>query len=134
MPAVATSSGFQWHWVPWIIVGILVVVILAMDWFARESGMFEERGLGAAIVATNHTGTTITFRLFASGEWVELPRTLTPGQTDTVLSGASLFEPSTLTVDGCTEGNLVAIAQDGSEVARHPPPLCDGDRWVVTED
>jgi hypothetical protein len=77
---------------------------------------------------------TVTFRLFASGEWVELPRVLRPGQSDTLLSGASLFEPSKLTVDGCTEGDLVAIAEDGTEVARHAPPPCDGDRWVVTED
>lgn len=134
MPSVATSSGIQWHRVPWIVLGILVALILAMNWYARESGMFEEHGLGAAISATNDTRTTITFRLFAEGEWVELPGTLTPGRTDTVLSGALLFEPSTLTVDGCTEGELVAITEDGSEVARHPPPLCDGDRWVVTED
>lgn len=95
--------------------------------------MFEELGLGP-IAATNDTSTTITFRLFADGEWVELPGSLPPGRTDTVLSGASLFESSTLTVDGCTEGDLVALADNGAEVARRPPPLCDGDTWVVTED
>lgn len=134
MPSVARSSGIQWHRVPWIILGILVAFILAWNWYARESGLFEERGLGAAIVATNDTQTTITFRLFADGEWVELPGSLPPGRTDAVLSRALLFEPSTLTVDGCTEGDLVAIAEDGAEVARRPPPLCDGDTWIVTED
>ena len=71
MPSMATSSGIQWHRVPWIILGILVVLLLAMDWYARESGMFEELGLDAAIAATNDTRATITFRLLAGGEWVE---------------------------------------------------------------
>lgn len=89
----------------------------------------------AAITAENETDEVITFRLFADGEWVDLPSPrLAPGQTDTVLSGASLFEPSTLTVDGCTEGDLVAVAPDGSQVARHAPPLCDGDHWVITDE
>jgi hypothetical protein len=93
-----------------------------------------EPSLSASITAKNETDETITFRLFAEGEWVDLPTPpLAPGQTAAVLSRASLFEPSTLTVDGCTEGDLVALAPDGSEVARHAPPLCDGDHWVVTD-
>jgi hypothetical protein len=132
---VATSSGVNWHLVPWIILAILVALVFAVSWYARESGMFEDRGLGAAVVATNDTDTTITFRLFADGEWVDLPTPrLQPGQTETVLSRGSVFEPSTLTVNGCTGGDLVAVAEDGTEVARHAPPLCDGDRWVVTDD
>jgi hypothetical protein len=94
-----------------------------------------EPGIAAAITAKNETDQVITFRLLAEGEWIDLPTPrLAPGQTDTVLSGGSLFEPSTLTVDGCTEGDLVAVAPDGSEVARHAPPLCDGDHWVITDE
>lgn len=93
-----------------------------------------EPSLSASITAKNETDETLTFRLFAEGEWVDLPTPLlTPGQTAAVLSRALLFEPSRLTVDGCTEGDLVAVAADGSEVARHAPPLCDGDQWVITD-
>jgi hypothetical protein len=94
-----------------------------------------EPSLSAAITAKNETSEVLTFRLFAEGEWVDPPSPrLAPGQTEPVLSRASLFEPSTLTVDGCTEGDLVAVAPDGSEVARHSPPLCDGDHWVITDE
>lgn len=94
-----------------------------------------EPGLDAAITAKNETDEVLTFRLFAEGEWVDLPSPrLASGQTEPVLSRASLFEPSTLTVDGCTEGDLVAVAPDGSEVARHAPPLCDGDHWVIRDE
>ena len=130
---MTTSRRVQWHHVPWIILAILVGLMFAYYWYAREFMVFEEPH--AAIVATNHTETTLSFRLFANGKGVDLPlRRLQPGQTDTVLSGGSLWEPSTITEDGCTEGDLVAIAPDGSEVARHLPPLCDGDRWVVTDE
>lgn len=92
-----------------------------------------EPAIAAAISAKNETDEPLTFRLFAHGESVELPTRLAPGHRGTVLSGDSLFEGSTLTVDGCTVGDLVALAPDGSEVARHAPPLCDGDHWVITD-
>jgi hypothetical protein len=31
----------------------------------------------------------------------------------------------------CTIGDLVARAEDGTELERLPPPVCDDDTWVV---
>lgn len=73
------------------------------------------------------------FKVFGDGEWLELPPTLAPGRSEAILYGSELIEPSRVTVNGCTEGDLVALAPDGREVARHSPPLCDGDAWVIRD-
>lgn len=60
-----------------------------------------------------------------------MPMSVPPGHSDAVLFGSDLAEGNELTVHGCTEGDLVAYATDGHEVARRTPPLCDGDTWVI---
>jgi hypothetical protein len=77
---------------------------------------------------------TLTFKVFGDGEWLDLPVSLPPGRSDAILFGSDLMEPSRLTVDGCTEGDVAAYGPDGREVARQPPPLCDGDNWVIVEE
>lgn len=117
-------------------VGLRCVAALAMA--AALAGctfIWEEPDLGTrAVTVTNETAETLEFKVFGAGEWRELPLSLPPGQSGAVLFGSDLVEPSLRTVDGCTEGDLVATTTDGREVARHPPPLCDGDRWVIAPD
>ena len=96
--------------------------------------LWSEQPYGPAITASNQTDETLEFRVFGGGEWWDLPLTLPPGQSGSVLGGALLGEPTSVTVDGCTEGDLIALTPDGREVARHPPPLCKGDNWVVTDE
>ena len=38
------------------------------------------------------------------------------------------------TVGDCTQGELVARLQDGTEVERRPPGLCEDDVWRINED
>ena len=40
--------------------------------------------------------------------------------------------PEWLDHQGCTTGDVVAQSEDGTEVARHAPPMCKGAEWVVT--
>jgi hypothetical protein len=96
--------------------------------------IWAEPDLGTqAVSVSNETSYTLEFMVFGAGEWRELPVSLPPGQSGAVLFGSDLVEPSLRTVDGCTEGDLVATTE-GREVARHPPPLCDGDAWVISEE
>lgn len=95
--------------------------------------IWEEPDLGTrAVTVTNQTAETLTFEVFGAGEWRDLPLSLPPGRSGAVLFGTDLVEPSLRTVNGCTEGDLVATDTDGREIARHPPPLCDGDTWTIT--
>ncbi|HJQ89906.1 MAG TPA: hypothetical protein VJ820_20865 [Propionibacteriaceae bacterium] len=90
-----------------------------------------ERG---SVTAVNETSETLEFKVFGDGEWLDLPTSLPPGRDGAILYGTDLVEPSRLTVDGCTEGDVVAYGPDDREVARHPPPLCDGDNWIIMEE
>ena len=93
--------------------------------------LFSEPHLGAAITATNETHQEVTFVIEADGESLALPDVAMPGETTAVLAGGQVTEPSRFVEDRCTTGDLVAVAQDGSEVDRQAPPLCDGDEWVI---
>jgi hypothetical protein len=93
-----------------------------------------EEDFGPAVTAINQTDETLRFELFGAGEWRRLAIELPPGRQQAVLFGSQMVEPNLLTVDGCTEGDLVAYTLDGREVARRPPPLCDGDHWIIEDE
>jgi hypothetical protein len=86
-----------------------------------------------SVTATNRTSETLHFKVFGDGEWFELSLALLPGRTAPILTGSQLLNPSRVSVDGCTVGEVVAVAPDGHEIARHPPPWCDGDHWDIVE-
>jgi hypothetical protein len=88
-------------------------------------------GLGDAIAVRNDTRTPLTIKLFPDDEWLELG-VVAPGETRNVIS---YFGPYSRLAgeDRCTRVDLVAVAPDGREVARRPPPLCLHEVWIVTE-
>ena len=115
--------------------GVLAGLGLAAAVGLTGCNFMSEEPYGTRVVTvTNETAEALEFEVFGAGEWRDLPLSLPPGQSGAVLSGSDLVEPSLRTVDGCTEGDLVAFTTDGREVARHPPPLCDGDKWIIAEE
>ena len=64
----------------------------------------------------------------AGGPGLRARRRCGAGETATVVP-ASIFDGQR-----CIEGDLVAFAPDGREVARHDEPVCFGDRWVIDDD
>jgi len=83
------------------------------------------------IEARNETDVTVHFEVEADGERYPLPGEFDPGEGSLVISGSALGPDSLVTEDGCTTGDLVALDERGEEIGRHPPPLCDGDLFVV---
>jgi hypothetical protein len=92
-----------------------------------------EPGLGDGVVVKNETELTLTFKLFDRGTAFDLPTEVGPREEAGVLPGNLLRSPTGPGEDGCTVGDLVALGPDGAEVARHPPPLCTGDVWVIED-
>lgn len=88
-------------------------------------------GITDGIEALNETDVTVHFEVEADGERYALPGEFDPGEGSLVISGSALGPDSLVTSDGCTTGDLIALDEDGEEIARHPPPLCDGDVFVV---
>src|SRR6266511_427010 len=85
-----------------------------------------------AVWVKNLTSNSLHFELImVNGRRFPLVRNIAPGQEDTVLSGGQLSPDAGLTVNRCTVGDLIALAADGHEVARHPPPLCAREVWVI---
>jgi hypothetical protein len=91
----------------------------------------ENPGFGDGIGVRNETEVTLHFRVWAGNESYALAPEARPRQTEAVLSGSEIGPNSLVTKDGCTTGDLVAFDPDGNEVARHAPPLCVDDLWVI---
>ena len=88
--------------------------------------------LSNGVEAINETQETIHFKVVGDdGELFALTPEFEPGEGGLVLSGSEIGPDSLVTEDGCTTGDLVALDTTGTEVARHPPPLCDGDVFIV---
>jgi hypothetical protein len=91
-------------------------------------------GLGAAIMVENRTDVTLHFGLvMTNGREFPLTDEVPAGDKFVLLAGSQLSEDAGMLVDACTVGDLSAYGPDGSEVARHPPPLCamTVPTWVI---
>lgn len=93
----------------------------------------EDPNLGRGIVAENRTDVPLTFVVEAGNERITLSRSVDPGERTALIGGSGLGEHSRVARNGCAIGDVVAIDPDGREVARHPPPFCVGDTWVVSD-
>lgn len=85
-----------------------------------------------SISVKNGTPYSLHFELVAEdGKRFQLVRTIPSQEDGVVLTGSQLNPGAGLTVNRCTVGDLIALAPDGHEVARHPPPLCAREVWVI---
>ena len=96
--------------------------------FGGCTDQYITRGVGGR----NETATKLHFVISVGGKEYRLAPTLEPGASTLVLYGAAFAPSSFIADERCTKGDLVALAEDGREVARHPPPLCIGDVWTIT--
>ena len=106
---------------------VLALIGLSACWLPGIS----EPGLGDGVIVKSETQLTLTFKLFTRGTAFELPTEVGPREEAGVLPGNLLRSPTGPGEDGCTVGDLVALGPDGAEVARHPPPLCIDEVWVI---
>lgn len=49
------------------------------------------------------------------------------------LGRVSAGATDTAAVPGCTSYPVVARTNDGSEIARRDPPICNGETWVIEQ-
>lgn len=77
------------------------------------------------IVVDNRTDLELHFVVaLESGPYAPLDRAH-PHQSERVIPA------QVLPASGCTSGGMIALADDGHEVARHDAPLCVDDIWVI---
>jgi hypothetical protein len=112
-----------------VVVGAITAVAVIVLSGCRLPG--SDPGLGQGVTVTNKTELTLHFEVFARGTSYDLSPVVEPRQTEGVVTANELRGDSLIGENGCTIGDLVALAPDGDEVARHPPPLCTGDVWVI---
>jgi hypothetical protein len=91
----------------------------------------DDSGFSSGIGVDNRTVRTLHFRVFDRDRSYDLAPTALGRQTALVIGNSS---HTSILEDGCTVGDLVAFDENENEVARHPPPLCIDDVWVIEPD
>jgi hypothetical protein len=108
--------------------GVVVIVLWLM---VRGWG---DVGLTAGIYAENRTDEALHFRIQGTSGWFNVPgvaeRYGTAGGSSHLLAGPYLLDGN-----NCTTGPIVALGEDGREVARRDAPVCLGEDghelWVI---
>ena len=95
-------------------------------------GACTDQHIARGVSGRNETATRLHFVTVVGGKTFALSNTLEPGQSKLLVSGSAFGGSSLVADDRCTKGDLVALADDGREVLRHPAPLCIGDLWTIT--
>jgi hypothetical protein len=92
----------------------------------------EDPNFGRAVLAENHTNSSLMFETIVDGQTYPILGNADPGERVVILAWAQFNnEHSLITEDECTIGDVVALDPEGREVARHPPPLCLDEVWVI---
>jgi hypothetical protein len=82
-------------------------------------------GSDNGVVVENRTTLDLHFSALLESGWYTPVAGAHPHQSALVLP------PSLLPQSRCTAGAMIALAEDGREIARHEAPLCAGDRWII---
>ena len=95
-------------------------------------GACHDEGLTAVVMLMNNSDDALHFEIVTEeGIPFDLVKTARPGEKIRLLSGSQVSDGSGLMRDGCTVGELRAIAADGRVVERFPPPICVDATLVV---
>lgn len=110
-------------------VGLALVLTLVISALSA----CEDPRFGQSVRGENRTSRVLTFAAIVDGENVRIPGSAEPGESISLLPGP-FSDHSVITEGDCTKVDLVALDPAGREVARHPPPLCLDDTWVIEGD
>jgi hypothetical protein len=114
-----------------IFLALSIALALALSGCGRFPG--DDSGLASGVSVRNATQLTLHFKVFTSTRpytWTTVAR---PGDQSLVIPSSSLGRTSEIAENGCTVVDLVAFDENENEVARHPPPLCVDDVWVIED-
>jgi hypothetical protein len=110
---------------------LTAICLVACQAPAPEADIGTQADIGTGINVMNNTDEVLHFRVFGDGKWVELSSIARPRIPKLIISPEITSDTPRLGPDGCTTGPLVALDPGGREVARHLPPLCIDDTWVI---
>jgi hypothetical protein len=111
-------------------VGLLLAILLVLGLAAcRLPG--DDTGLTDGIGVLNNTDLKLHFTIWADGKTWDLG-TIDRHQSGLLIPASNYDRRLT---NNCTESSLIAYAPDGSEFARHAPPLCSSSLvvWVIDQ-
>jgi hypothetical protein len=132
--SVARTILREAAWIGVAVVLALVVAFLGMSLLFRGWG---DVGLTNGIYAQNRTEDDLTFRIQLDTGWYNVPGVAEPF-VGAYASNLLLAGPGLLDRGGCTTGPMIALGQDGREVARREAPVCLGEDgqelWVIGGD
>jgi hypothetical protein len=118
------------------ILGVAALVLLGaylalVLWLTQTDFMAED--FPGSVSVENLTGRELILEARVEGErWIRMPGSVPANRYNRGSISAAGWdrEDNLVGRDGCTYVPLRAMAQ-GREVARHPPPLCEGETWVI---
>ena len=97
-----------------ILIAVVALHVIACD-----------QGITAGIAVDNKTPLELHFSVLLDRTWYSPVAHAHPNGT------AVIVPVSILPASGCTTGGLIALADDGREIARHDRPMCVGDTWTI---
>ena len=84
----------------------------------------------SGVVVDNRTSQTLGLKVFSHGSW-HPAGSVDAYSTALAIAADTMGPTGFFGTNGCTDGDLVAFSLSGVEFARHAPPLCVDDRWVI---
>jgi hypothetical protein len=105
-------------------IAFLIVIAIAMILLSMVGPLpFSDVGRTDGVYAQNRTDKDLHFRALLPSGWFNVPFVAEP-YVGTYASNLLLLSPSQLDANRCTTGPIVALNEDGREVARHDDPIC----------
>lgn len=129
--AVLAKVGVAVQLAGLVCIGLLVSAMATAN-VARPDGVTE-------ILVRNGTSATLRFHEHVDGSWRQLGASfdlaISPGGSDILIADPDPrmgTAPGGIDTRGCTTREIVARDPGGTDIAVHPPGLCDGETWVIT--
>jgi len=109
---------------------LLVALAVLLAGCGRLPG--QDVGRTSGVGVDNRTGEPLALKVLSHGSWHSAGGVY-PHATELAIGADTMGPTGFFGTNGCTDGDIVAYTLAGVEFARHAPPLCVGDRWVIEE-
>lgn len=103
------------------IAATVAIGLAACNLPGSEAGRFD------GIIVDNRTGMDLRFEVVIDGRLVRPAKRALRHSTALVIAAGDIRSGR------CTTSPLVALTEEGQEIARHDAPLCVGDTWVIND-